>query len=66
MKWFAIAVAGLATSVCPSDKPLAMPAVTVAGIRWEGSIDLAKQRAAREHEPILLLQMFGRLDDEFC
>jgi hypothetical protein len=35
-------------------------------IAWETSFEAAKQQAAREGKPILLLNLFGRLDEEFC
>jgi hypothetical protein len=38
----------------------------IAAPHWETSLDAARHRAAREHRPILLLQMFGRLDEQFC
>jgi hypothetical protein len=47
----------------PNSQP---PAVTVAGVRWESSFAAAKARAKAEHKPILFLQMFGKLDDDFC
>lgn len=39
---------------------------TAAPPGWESNLDRARTRALREHKPILLLQMFGRLDEEFC
>jgi hypothetical protein len=40
--------------------------VMVAGVAWDSSLGSAEARAKREHKPILLLQMFGRLDDALC
>lgn len=34
-------------------------------IPWESSFDAAKARAKLENKPILLLHVFGRLDQEF-
>ena len=43
------------------------PAPTrIAGVTWETSVARAMERARREGKPILLLQLFGRLDEEFC
>ena len=36
------------------------------GIRWERSLDAAKERAAREGKPILFHQLVGDLDKEGC
>jgi hypothetical protein len=38
----------------------------LAGVVWESSFAAAKARAEREGKPVLLLQLFGRLDEEFC
>jgi len=35
-------------------------------VSWETSLDAAKARAVREGRPILVLDMFGRLDEELC
>lgn len=37
-----------------------------ADVSWETSLDAAKARAVREGRPILVLDMFGRLDEELC
>lgn len=42
------------------------PAVTIAGVRWEGSWPRALERARKEKKPILHFQLLGRLDDAFC
>jgi hypothetical protein len=39
---------------------------STSGIAWETSFEAAQQRAQRERKPILLLHLFGRLDEEFC
>lgn len=36
-----------------------------AQIPWETSLEAAKARAQQENKPILLLHVFGRLDQEF-
>jgi hypothetical protein len=35
-------------------------------ISWETSFAAARARAGREGKPILLLYLFGRLDEDFC
>jgi len=36
------------------------------GIRWEKSLEAAKQRAVKEGKPILFHQLVGDLDKEGC
>jgi len=33
---------------------------------WETSWEAAQARARRENKPILLLELFGRLDEKLC
>jgi hypothetical protein len=40
-------------------------AASILNIPWESSFESAKAKAALEHKPILLLHVFGRLDQEF-
>jgi hypothetical protein len=40
-------------------------AFSITDIPWESSLEAAKTRARLEHKPILLLHVFGRLDQEF-
>jgi hypothetical protein len=35
-------------------------------IRWEKSLAAARGRAQREKKPLLLMHLFGRLDEPFC
>ena len=35
-------------------------------IAWADSFEAAKARAQSERKPILLLHLFGRLDEELC
>ena len=35
-------------------------------IRWEGSLDAARARAARENKPVMFHQLVGDLDKEGC
>jgi hypothetical protein len=64
----------LSSSVCTNattnGDPAAAPPVpattTIAGTRWHASFAAAQAEARRDGKPILLLQLFGRLDEEFC
>ncbi len=38
----------------------------IAGTTWHEGLDQAKLIARERQRPILLLQMFGSLDEEFC
>jgi hypothetical protein len=40
------------------------PTPTENTVVWETSLDAAQARAQREGKPILLLHLFGRLDEE--
>jgi hypothetical protein len=76
MKTTYIAAAGLALSLgllgaSRLDTPVQAagpPAVTqkIGGVTWETSLASAQARARREGKPVLLLSLFGRLDEEFC
>ena len=46
--------------------PNAKSAPITGGIRWLTSFEKAKQQALRENKPVLLFQLFGRLDDSLC
>ncbi len=48
------------------DKPSENVPAAASGIRWEKSFAAAKARAAKERKPILLLHLFGRLDEGLC
>lgn len=41
-------------------------AVELAGVRWESSLEFARQRAQAENKPLLVLDMLGRLDERWC
>ena len=47
-------------------KTASAPAVPDTGIHWEKSLDAALARAGRESKPVLVLHLFGRLDEAFC
>ena len=42
------------------------PQTQLAGVAWETSFATAQQKARQSGKPVLLLQLFGRLDEEFC
>lgn len=44
----------------------APPSASTSTIAWEKSFAAAKKRAAHERKPILLLHLFGRLDEDLC
>lgn len=45
----------------PTDMPVSSTA-----IYWEPTYAAAKRRAEREGKPLLLLHLFGKLDDALC
>jgi hypothetical protein len=50
-------------TVAPSPEK---PKVVIGGVTWENNLEVALTRAKKENKPVLHLQMFGNLDDEFC
>jgi hypothetical protein len=36
------------------------------GIRWDTSLETAMARSRRTGKPLLLLHLFGKLNEEFC
>lgn len=36
------------------------------GVKWERDLEAACRRAARENKPVMLFQLVGDLDREFC
>jgi hypothetical protein len=63
-----LAVAAILAVGAGGDKPTSAKSkkTLVAGVAWETSFEAAKEQAKREGKPILLMQLFGKLDDEFC
>jgi len=52
---------------CCISSILTAPAQAAPGaIAWETSLPAAKARAARTGKPLLLLHLFGKLNEEFC
>lgn len=42
------------------------PKVQPGKVRWHANLKAASAAAARSKKPVLLFQMMGRLDDQFC
>ncbi len=42
------------------------PAVAPGNVKWHSDFDTACQAAKKSGKPVLLFQMLGRLDQEFC
>ena len=42
------------------------PKVQPGKVRWHASLDDARAASARSKKPVLLFQMMGKLDDQFC
>jgi hypothetical protein len=47
-------------------EPTSSAPTDIAGVRWESSFAAGLKRGKAEGKPVLLLQMFGRLDDDLC
>ena len=50
----------------PKAASLENPKVLPGFVRWHSSFEAAKTAAKRSGKPILLFQLLGKLDDEFC
>jgi hypothetical protein len=59
----ATVAAGTATTVSSA---VSRAERTQPGIQWETSLKAARAKARRTGKPLLLLHLFGRLDEEFC
>jgi len=46
--------------------PITKSTAKLTEIRWMTSFEKAKQKALREQKPVLLFQLFGKLDDALC
>jgi hypothetical protein len=65
----AVALLGACADASPGSQAAATTkrsATARVGVAWETSLAAAKARAARSGKPLLLLHLFGRLDEEFC
>lgn len=62
-----IACAGMTAGLCSvTAAPGERPKPDASGVPWETSFASAKARAKREGKPILVLHLFGKLDDALC
>lgn len=46
--------------------PFANPKVTPGKVRWHADFDAACRAAKKSGKPVLLFQMMGNLDEQFC
>ena len=61
----ALMAAGASATYSAAPGPKA-PSADHTGIHWEPTFAAACSRAAREKKPVLVLHLFGKLDEEFC
>lgn len=71
MRKWTVAIAGLALGLGVlvrggAEERKVEPARAAGLAGWEKSLEAARTRAERERKPILLLHLFGRLDEELC
>jgi hypothetical protein len=50
----------------PADLPVLEDAVPAGAVRWHPSFEHALAAAGTSRKPVLLFQLLGRLDEEFC
>jgi len=55
-----------ATGVPATGKDFVNPKVQPGQVHWHASFDLACEAAKKSRKPVLLFQMMGKLDDQFC
>jgi hypothetical protein len=60
------AQAALAARPQPEPKGFVNPKVEPGKVKWHASFDEARAAAVRSKKPVLLFQMMGKLDDQFC
>lgn len=46
--------------------PAAARSITIGGTTWTDDVEAAFETAARTKKPVLVLAMFGQLDERFC
>lgn len=46
--------------------PASARSITLGGTTWTDDLDAAFAKARRTHKPVLVLAMFGQLDERFC
>jgi hypothetical protein len=54
------------TPVPANGKAFVNPKVQPGEVRWHPSFELACETAKKSGKPVLLFQMMGKLDDQFC
>src|SRR5262249_35793872 len=59
-------LAGTRGAPAGSTPPAVNPKVGPGKVRWHGDFAAARAAAARSGKPVLLFQMMGKLDDQFC
>ncbi len=58
-------VAGSSAPAAPKDDP-ANPKVKPGDVKWHPSFADACKAAEKSNKPVLLFQMMGKLDDQYC
>jgi hypothetical protein len=56
----------LARAAAPADKPFVNPKVAPGKVTWHADLATACAAAKTSGKPVLLFQMMGKLDDQFC
>jgi hypothetical protein len=59
-------VVAKASSTVPADSNFVNPKVQPGLVKWHPSLNAACQAAQKSGKPVLLFQMMGKLDDQFC
>jgi hypothetical protein len=59
-------LAGNTTGVSSSGNEFVNPKVQSGNVRWHSSFAAACEAAKKSGKPVLLFQMMGKLDDQFC
>ncbi len=55
-----------ASGVVPAGGKFANPKVQPGLVKWHSSLAVACEASAKSGKPVLLFQMMGKLDDQFC
>jgi len=61
-----LSLATLLPAQMPAERATDNPRVTPGLVRWHEDLATAKAAAAKSRRPILLFQLLGQLDREFC
>jgi hypothetical protein len=59
-------VVAKASSTVPADSNFVNPRVRPGLVKWRPSLKAACQAAQKSGKPVLLFQMMGKFDDQFC